>query len=98
MLQFKHLACKCLGQKLSIHRAIICSYGSKSHCNLVLNKSKPKYRNKSKQSRAKNPNKSLAGLEYFQAKSAKGASISSIWLEKSRPKAFHSPCDNFSYG
>jgi hypothetical protein len=57
---FKYLAWKNTGQRLSIHRAIICSYGSRSYGSLVLNKSKPKYRNKSKQYRAKNPNKSPA--------------------------------------
>jgi hypothetical protein len=32
--------------KASIHRAIICSYGSKSYRNLILNKSKQKHRKK----------------------------------------------------
>jgi hypothetical protein len=59
----KYLACKYSGQKLSIHHAITCSYGSKSYGNLVLNKSKPKYTNKSKLYPAKNSNKSPVWLE-----------------------------------
>jgi hypothetical protein len=45
---------------------------------------------------AKKTKKSPAWLEKIQAKSAKGASILStvFGLKKSRPKAFHSPCDN----
>jgi hypothetical protein len=54
---FKYIAWKYSGEKLSIHRAIICSYGSKSYGSVVLNKSKRKYTNNSKQYRAKNPNK-----------------------------------------
>jgi hypothetical protein len=60
-------------------------YGSKSYGNLVLNKSKPKYTNKGKQYRAKNPNKSLAWFEQITAKTAEGALILSIWLVTNMP-------------
>jgi hypothetical protein len=52
---FKYIAWKYSGETLSIHSAIICSYESKSYGSLILNKSKRKYTNNSKQYRAKNP-------------------------------------------
>jgi hypothetical protein len=66
----------------------------KSYGNLVLNKSKPKSTNNSKQHRAKIQTNRWLGLNKFRPKRQKVLQFQVFGLKKSKPKAFHSPYDN----
>jgi hypothetical protein len=81
------LACKYSGQKLSIHRSLICSYGSKGYGNLVLNKYKPNIGTKVNSVALKIQTNRWLGLNKFRPTRQKVLNLS-IWLVNIQAKSF----------